>query len=105
MRPIIGNLRRRLIRQRKGNEPVLKTSGSWLLLHEMYRKDEHYKERIGTLLFDKGVFPPEIFDTEEIQKTWQTFVDGSIGLHFEIEALLSFGSLNKMIPCNGISEG
>lgn len=68
IRPFLGNLRRGLIRRRKENEPILRTSGSWLLLHEMYRKDGHYRERIGRLLFDKGVFPPEIFDTEEIQK-------------------------------------
>lgn len=102
IRPIVGKLRRKL-HQLKGSEPVLRTSGSWLLLHEMYRKDPRYKELIENIFTDKTVFPSEIFNLEHIKKIWEKYLAGNINLHFEIEALLSFGTLHKLIPFNGIN--
>lgn len=101
LRPAIGKFRRSLM-QKQPTELVLKTSGSWLLLHEMYRKGRLYREQIENLIFDRDVFPPEIFDLEQIKNTWKEYIAGNIQLHFEIEALRSFGSLHKMIPCDGI---
>lgn len=103
IRPILGNLRRSIIRKRKGEEPVLKTSGSWLLLHEMYRKDLKYKQRIESIFTDKSIFPSEIFDLQQIGKTWEEYLRGNINLNFEVEALLSFGSLQKLITFNDIA--
>jgi len=101
IRPIIGRIQHGLIAA-GSNKIVLKTSSSWLFLHEMYRKDQRYKEQIENLLFDKSVFPSELFDLEQIKKTWEEYSRGKISLHFEIEVLRSFGNLHKMIPCNGI---
>ena len=101
IRPIIGNLRRGSTGT-GSNIPVLKTSGSWLLLHEMYRKDVKYRHMISHLIQNNSVFPPEIFDLKQIQKTWEEYLAGNISLHFEIEALISFGSLQRIIPTNGI---
>lgn len=84
------------------SKPVLKTSGSWLLTHEMYRKDSRYRKRIENLIVDENVFPSEIFDLEQIKNTWDEYLAGNISLHFEVEALLSFGNLHRMVLCNGI---
>jgi len=48
------------------------------------------------------VNPSEIFDLEKIRNTWKEYLAGKISLHFEVEALLSFGNLHKMVLCNGI---
>jgi hypothetical protein len=102
IRPLFGNMRRSIIRARKGNEPVLKTSGSWLLIHEMYRRDKQYRGHIEELLSDKSIFQSDIFDLEQMKKTWEEYLAGNIKLHFEIEALISFGNLQRMIPCKSI---
>lgn len=102
IRPSIGKLRRSLI-WKPPKEPILKTSGSWLFLHEMYRKDPRYREQIKNMIFDKSIFPPEIFDLSQIKNTWEEYLAGNIGLHFEIEALRSFGSLHKIIPFDGVN--
>lgn len=57
---------------------------------------------IENLLFAESVFPSVLFNLEQIKKTWEEYSRGKISLHFEIEALRSFGSLHKMIPCSGI---
>lgn len=101
IRPSLGKLQRSLIKK-KPEEIILKTSGSWLFLHEMYRKDQLYREQIENMINDKSVFPPELFDLDRINKTWEEYLAGNIRMHFEIEALRSFGSLQKMIPCNSI---
>ena len=101
IRPSIGRLRRRLLRK-DSSEPVLKTSGSWLLLHEMYRKDCHYRQYIENIFTDKNIFPPEIFNLVNIKKTWDEYQKGNINLDFEIEGLLSFGTLNKKTSFSGL---
>ncbi|MFX0208312.1 MAG: hypothetical protein ACFFDT_20175, partial [Candidatus Hodarchaeota archaeon] len=101
IRPTLGRIRRGFV-AKSNSKPVLRTSGSWLLTHEMYRKDSQYKKRIENLIVDKKVFPSEIFDLEQIRNTWNEYLAGNIGLHFEVEALLSFGSLHKMITFSGI---
>lgn len=104
IRPKLGNFRRSLIKiQTQNKKPVTATSGSWLLLHEMYRKDQRYRERIESIIFDKTMFSPENFDLEQIRNTWKEYLNGNLSLNFEIESLLSFGNLNTMIPCDGIN--
>jgi len=97
IRPIIGRFQRGLI-QKRSDTPVLRTAGSWLFLHEMYRKDRFYREQIENLIFDNRVFPPDLFDLEQIKKTWEAYLAGNLLFHFEIEVLRSFGSLQKMLP-------
>jgi len=101
IRPTLGRIRRCAVHNSK-SKPILKTSGSWLLKHEMYRKDSLYRKRIENLIVNESVFPSEIFDLKHIKNTWNEYMAGNISLHFEVEALLSFGSLHKMIICNGI---
>jgi len=103
LRPAVGAFRRNLIaRTRRGNEPALKTSGSWLVLHEMYRKDARYKASMESLIADEAVFPPEIFDLQQIRNTWNEYLLGNTRLDFEIRALLSFGNLNRLVCCDRI---
>lgn len=101
LRAIAGKFRQGMI-HRTSNKPISKTQGSWLLLHELYRKDDRYRGTIEKLIHDESIFPSEIFDQKQIKRTWQEYLNGNTSLHFEIEALLSFGSLNKQIPSNGI---
>jgi len=92
IRPVLGRARRALAGRRTG-EPVLTTSGSWLLKQELYRKDERYRGWVENLLADREAFPEEIFDGRRMSKTWAIFLDGDDRPLFEIEALLSFGNL------------
>jgi len=101
IRPTLGRIRRGIVPKSK-SKPVLKTSGSWLLTHEMYRKDSRYRQRIENLIVDENVFPSEIFDFKQIKNTWNEYLAGNISLHFEVGALLSFGNLHRMVLCNGI---
>jgi hypothetical protein len=101
VRPFIGRMRRKLSGVGSKN-PVLKTAGSWLLTHEMYRKDDRYRKRIGDLLENDGIFRPEIFDLKGIENTWKSFLSGNIDLMFEIEALFTFGCLMEKLPYEGI---
>jgi len=103
LRPAIGTFRRNLIaRTRRGNKPVLKSSGSWLVLHEMYRKDPQYKNLIENLITNEAIFPTEIFDLREIRNMWNNYLLGDISLNYEIRALLSFGSLHRLLSFDGI---
>jgi hypothetical protein len=102
IRPWLGKMRRHNIGT-PVQKPQLATSGSWLLMHEMYRKDQHYRKQIEDLIYDPCIYPEEIFDREAIRESWQEYLNGKIELHFEIVALKSFGSLNKLIPSGGIA--
>lgn len=98
IRPVLGKIRRHpILYTRQKNKPLLNTSGSWLLMHEMYRKDSRYRKTIERLIND-DIFPSDIFSLLEIRKTWQDYLSGNLDLHFEIQALLSFGTLHKLIP-------
>lgn len=101
IRPTLGKIRRSAALKSK-NKPVLKTSGSWGMMHQMYRKDPLYKGKIEELILDGNIFPEEIFDASSIKNTWEEYLAGDISLHIEINALLSFGLLNKLLPFNGI---
>ncbi|MFH1719658.1 MAG: hypothetical protein ABIF19_20085 [Planctomycetota bacterium] len=101
IRPVLGKIRRGPAAASK-SKPVLRTSGSWVLMHQMYRKDPSYKGKIEEILHDAGIFSDEVFDLPRIRQTWQEYLAGNTGLHTEIEALLSFGKLNKLLPCVGI---
>jgi hypothetical protein len=102
VRPWIGRLRR-LPWDNKASRLRLGTSGSWPLLHELYRKDVRYRDQIERLIFDLDIFPPDIFDVREIKKTWEVFLAGDLGLSFEVETLRSFGSLQRIIRSPHIS--
>jgi len=100
IRPLLGKIRRR--QTRSLGYPSLRTSGSWLLLHEMYRKDMSYREQIKKFINNQDIFSPDLFDLSEIRAVWNNYLDGDIQYHFEIEAMRSFGSLQETIPCNQI---
>jgi hypothetical protein len=93
-RPVLGKLRRGLIRF-KGKKIILNTSGSWLLLHEMYRKDNRYIKDIEETIEKSAVQLINIFDSTQIKKSWEQYLQGQISLDFELEALLSFIKLNS----------
>lgn len=82
--------------------PVNQTSGSWPLRHELYRKDSNYCNKIETILKDKHAFPHEIFNESAIQNIWREFLNGNNDLLFEIDVMISFGSLNQLIPSSGM---
>jgi hypothetical protein len=69
---------------------------------EMYRKDSTYKRKIEEIINSNSIFPGDIFDSPRIKRTWEEYLAGNTNLHFEIDALLSFGTLNKLLPCSGI---
>ena len=100
-RPALGRIRRSLI-TKSNNTPILKTSGSWISMPEMYRKDSMYKRKIEEIINSDSIFPGDIFDGSRIKRTWEEYLAGNTNLHFEIDALLSFGTLNKLLPCSGI---
>ncbi len=103
IRPVLGRIRRRALRLTKPEDkPILSTSGSWLLAHEMYRKDERVRQEVQSILLNTDLFPAEIFDNTQIAASWKEYEAGRIDLHFEINALLSFGVLQSLIPCIGI---
>jgi hypothetical protein len=97
VRPWLGRIRR-IVKSAGTQNARLLTSGSWLILHEMYRRDARYRAQIESLIFDGDVFLADIFDHDEIRRTWTQYLEGNIGLHFEIEALRSFGSLQRLTP-------
>jgi hypothetical protein len=100
IRPSLGKIRRSHSGSKK--TLTLRTSGSWLLLHEMYRKDKLYRNQIEKLIYSHDVFSPDLFNLDEIMQVWQEYLGGNIEYHFEIEALRSFGALQETIPCNRI---
>lgn len=103
IRPIIGSSRRKFMSLYQGSHrPIVKTEGSWQMLHEWYRKDKQYREFIEECLNDKDAFPHEIFNQEEIKNSWKEFLNGCISNKFEIDILLSFCLLQKKIPTAGL---
>lgn len=101
VRPTLGRIRRGAFYKSK-NKPALNTSGSWVMMHEMYRKDPQYRGKIEEVANDESIFPAEIFDNSRIRKTLEEYFAGDISLHMEINALLSFGILSRLLPCSGI---
>lgn len=101
VRPLLGRVRRNILTRQK-NKPTLNTSGSWLLRGEMYRKDPRYRGRIEKTINDASLFPPDLFDPAQISMAWEGFLSGNADFIFDIDALLSFGALHKLIPCEGI---
>ena len=102
IRPKMGLLRRGILSKFKSG-PLKETSGSWPLTFDLYRKDKRYSNRIDILLRDEAAFPEEIFDLNEIKNTWESFIVGDTERILEINALITFGSLNQQIPAHGIA--
>jgi|GEM_PF-2358194 len=102
IRPKLGKVRRAIYRKRKKDSTVIPTAGSWPLLYELYRRDKRYRNMIESLFNDESAFPSEIFNREGIQKIWQSFLDGNFSLLFDINALITFGMLNRLIPSAGV---
>ncbi len=102
-RPKFGHIRRKLYLKYKRNSLMLPTSGSWILMHQLYRRDRKYRSMIETLLQNKDVFPHDIFDYNGIKQLWNEFLDGNLNLLFEINSLITFGKLSCLIPCQGFS--
>jgi hypothetical protein len=101
IRPYLGNTRRKMISvYRQG--PIIKTEGSWDMLHERFRRDTPYAQFIESCLFDQEALPSEIFNHEEIKTCWQEFIKSNSPDTFEILMLLSFGLLHKKIPTAGL---
>ncbi len=69
IRPMLGRTLRAL-NAKKSDVPDLRTSGSWLIRHEMYRKDARYRDFIQELISSSEVFPPEMFDNSAMRKAW-----------------------------------
>lgn len=103
IRPFIGKTRRMMISIFRNNKgPIVNTEGSWHMLHEWYRKDKFYKSFIENCLYDRDALPPDIFDKNKIEIRWKEFLEGDISYKFEIDMLISFGLLHKVIPASGI---
>ncbi len=104
VRPIAGRIRRKAARARNGTAPAVKTEGSWHMLGTRYRDDERHREFIEAVLNDPSCFPAEIFRPEAICALWKMFLsDPSTKKHyFEINMLLSFGLLHRLVPTSGM---
>jgi len=103
-RPVAGRVRRG-VRRRRSSKPVTGTSGSWLLAHELYRKDPGYRSRLASVLEGCDGFADDIFDRERIRESWSEYLDGRIDRHFEIEALFSFGQIQERLPLTTVACG
>ena len=103
VRPVIGRLRRRAISTHQ-KKPVVKTEGSWHMLHEWYRKDPRHIEFIEDCLNDEEALPSEIFDRQGIRNSWHLFLQGDLKRWFEIDMLISFGVLHRRVPTSGFNE-
>ena len=99
LRPKLGHLRRSLFTKTNPEAMNLPTAGSWPLFNELYRRDKRYQNMIATLFGDNFAFPQEIFNHNEIQKIWREFLSGNLSLLFDVTSLISFGALNRLIPC------
>ena len=102
IRPILGNLRRKLLSTKMKGRPAVKTEGSWHILHEWFRKDDKYKNFVQNCLFSEEAFPPDIFNRKNIEMSWNEFLNGDLSYANEIYMLLSFGLLHRQIPTSGI---
>ncbi len=103
IRPILGNLRRKMISIRSGgNSPVAKTEGSWHMMHELFRKDPKYKDFIQNVLFDRQAIPGDILDSERIRCCWNDFQAGDVSKNFLINMFLTFGLIQRLLPTRGI---
>ena len=101
IRPWIGKSRRKIISFfRKG--PVTTTESSWTLLAEMYRGDSRYRDFIQNCLYDKRALPSEIFDPKAIGDCWREFLGGNSSRYYEINMLMSFGLLHRLLPTSGL---
>jgi hypothetical protein len=95
---------RRSILSAGRSRPVTATSGSWALTQQLYRKDARYQAEIEEIIKDESNFPDDIFIREEIERTWARYLQGDTSYHFEIDSLLSFGSLKKIIQFDGLAQ-
>lgn len=103
IRPVLGNLRRKIIAIGKGKtSPIAKTEGSWHMSHEWYRKDPAYKGFIQSILFSNKAIPGEILSNKMIQNYWNEFQAGDISKTFIIDVLLVLGLIHQRIPARGI---
>lgn len=96
LRPVLGRLRRHM-RNPGGAKIVLDTSGSWLLRHEMIRKDPKYKGEAEELVSFMESKLGQWFSSDPIRSTWSRFLEGEISLNFELEALFSLARLAKRL--------
>jgi hypothetical protein len=103
IRPTIGKMRRGVL-SAGHSRPVLVTSGSWAMKQQLYGKDDRYRLKIEETIEDASLFPDDIFDREEIKRTWTRYLQGDTSNHFEIESLLSFGSLQRMVRFGGLAQ-
>lgn len=95
IRPVLGKIRRGLLGL-SGKKVILNTSGSWLLLHEMYRKDTRYKKEIEDVIEKSAVQSNGLLDSDQVKKSWERYLQGEISLNFELEALFSFARVNGL---------
>ena len=100
VRPTLGKIRRRVTNSKKSAS--IKTSGSWVMMHHLCRQDKRYMSKIEEIIYDKNLFPDDIFDSAEINNTWREYTGGNMNFSYEIQALLSFGSLHNLIPTRGL---
>ena len=102
LRPKIGTLRRRIYQKTKKDIYNVPTSGSWVIFCELYRGDKRYRDMIENMIYDKYTFPPSIFDHKAIDQLWIEFINGETKLLFDVHAIITFGTLNRLIPTSGI---
>jgi len=79
------------------------TAGSWPLFNELYIRDAKYRKAIEAVYSDEAAFPREIFNYDEIQDIWHSFLNGDLNLLFEVNSLITFGALNHQFSCLNVS--
>ena len=82
---------------------IKSASGSWPHMYELYRHDERYRGYVETLLSNQVFFPEDVFDMQRIHLIWDEFLSGNTRLQYDIEALVTWGTLQKLIPSDGIA--
>ncbi len=102
IRPLLGRVRRSFHRSRRRG-PINQTSGSWQLNFELYRKDSRHIEYIRNLIQDPTLWPEEIFNLSELEQLWDDFMAGETNLIFNIDTVLTFGTLNRLLPASGLA--
>ncbi len=101
VRPVLGRIRRS-IKRLQSPSLVLSTSGSWLLLHEMYRRDERYRAHVISVIRNARNILGEYIDFTKVDLAWTEFEAGNVGRQFEIECLFSLSQLMLALESPGV---
>lgn len=96
VRPVLGKVRRKIMTKKTGG-PVIKTEGSWHMLHEWYRKDPEYNYFVEKTLTSGFFTGSGMFDKLSIENSMREFMVGDLLKLPLVNHLLSFTLLGEVM--------